>query len=367
MKRVIIVTLISIFAFMLVASEPVSKEATINQRYVNGEVEMRAVGIYNSPESSKSKRKSDVKKNGLERAIEDAKKAAVYYLIHSAPEPILQDSMARARFNSRGAFVYEPSSLNRFITYENPDNRDTSTLNDGQGQKITKILRVNRNAIIIALENVGIFETGNMVADNHIDRLEAETGRIPVSTLNPLPTTSPTSPTTRDRFAELDAQTSGIGADAQRPPTSDLQPANVSTAPANSRMGAFQSRQNATESRVTTQKLQPIIDELCQNIPAGATIALPDIDSANVDANLKNSTYDIIANMLAAKGYTVVQRGTLTQQRQSVGRATTTAMIDVARNANAGYLFEATMTENNITIINRNAATNASSSRSVQY
>jgi len=362
MKRIIFVTAILIFAITLFASEPVSKQAIIVQRYASGEVEMQAEGIYNSGESSKTKKKSDVKKNGVERAIEDAKKSAIYYLLHSAPDPILQDGEARARFNSRGAFIYEPASVNRIVTYIHPDNQSAITINDGQGQKISKTLRVNKNAIIVALENAGIFDTGNVVGDSALDRLETEAGKVPVATIN---LNTPT-PTARDPFAELDARTSGIGADAPRPTTPGLQPADVSTAPANSRMGAFQAQRNTAQPNITAQTLQPSIDELCRNIPAGSTIALPDIDSANVDSNLKDSTYELITNILTDKGYTVVQKGTLAQQRIS-GRATTTSKVDIARNANAAFLFEATMTENSITLINRNAATNASTTRTVQY
>jgi len=359
MKRIILVTAILIFAFTLFASEPVSKQANILQRYANGEVEMQAEGIYNSGESSKSKKKSDVKRNGVDRAIEDAKKAAIYYLIHSAPDPILQDGEARARFNSRGAFIYEPTSVDRIVTYTNPDNRSAVTINDGQGQKITKTMRVNKNTIIIALENAGIFDTGNVVADNALDKLENEAGKVPVATVN---LNTPTQ-TARDPFAELDARTSGIGADAQRQTANtSLQPAEVSTAPSSSRMGTFQAQQ----ATISAQTLQPSIDELCRNIPEGSIIALPDIDSANVDTNLKDSTYNLIVNMLTQKGYTVVQKGTLAQQRVS-SNPTTTARVDIARNANAAYLFETTMTENNISIINRNATTNATTTRSVQY
>jgi len=327
MKRLLILSMILLMTMMLLATEPVSKEANIIQRYVNGDVELQAVGIYNSPASSASKRKADVKKVGVEMAILDAKKAAIYYLIHSAPDPILVDGEARARFITRGAFIFEPASVDRLVSYVNPDNRNQVELNGGQGKKITKILRVNRDYIIRDLTNAGIFDHGYASSDSALEKLEIETDKIPVATVGT------NTPVANDPFARLEAQTAAVGVAGRTTATATTPNSPITSttaAPTDSRISAFRNTQTTTNTTpaISIATVQSTIDDICKDIPAGSSIAIMDI-AGNGDTTQKNETYEAISNALTNKGYRVISKNNAD---------------------NANFVFEPTLTDGTVNI-----------------
>jgi len=360
MKRTLIIFLMTILAVTLLASEPVSKEANIIQRYANGDVEIQAVGIYNSSASSTSKKKTDIKNNGIAKATEDAKKAAIYYLIHSAPDPILVDGEARARFTTRGSFIFEPASLNRLVTYVNPDNSYAVKLNNDTTQKITKIMRVNRNAIIRDLTNAGIFEHGYAASNDALDRLETETDKIPVAT--------PSTPVRDDPFARLDAQTGAVGvAGNVAPATPTERPITSSEiAPRDSRMSAFKESQAAT---VTTATVQTTLNDLCQNIPAGSTIALLEVRGDNAINTIKNETYDAISSVLASKGYQIIPKSQMSVLVPSdrAGNLSVDSIVSISNVTSAAFIFDTSISDRNINIQCINTRTRVSTNKAVRY
>ena len=62
------------FCSVCFANLPVSKEASILEVISSSEISIQAVGVYNSTEKRKRKRKKDVRKTGKEKAMQDAKK-----------------------------------------------------------------------------------------------------------------------------------------------------------------------------------------------------------------------------------------------------------------------------------------------------
>jgi len=362
MKRMFILSLIAMLTMVLLASGPVSKEAYLIQSYTNGDVEIRAVGIYNSSASSASKKKADVKKNGIALATEDAKKAAVYYLLHSAQDPILQDGEARSRFITHGDFIYEPASLDRIVTYVNPDNSYTVPLNNGQGQKITKVMRVNRDRVVSDLTNAGIFSHGYAPSNNAFESLETEMRNIPIANA------SGNTPAlvSNDPFASLDAGMNTLNATENANSSRMPNPQVISDypAPANSRMETFKS--NQTTSAIPSVAVQSIVDDICQNIPAGASIALMDVKGTNVDSSLKNNAYDAISNALTGKGYRVISKNSMSQLLPS-DRVDIASLASAGRRANAGYVFDTTISDGAISIQSINTQNSSTNSKSVRY
>ena len=152
------VLLLILLPFGLSANEPVAKQAIQTQELRGGEVELQATGIFTSTEKSKSKIKRDIEKNGENLATEDARRSAVYYVLFSGPNPIIATTEGRMMFNSRGAFVYEPQNMNRYISFEAKNISHGEIIDDGKTIKISKIIRINKPQLIRELRNNGILQ-----------------------------------------------------------------------------------------------------------------------------------------------------------------------------------------------------------------
>ena len=151
-----IVLLLVMAPFSLIANEPVAKQAVQTQELRGGEVEIQATGIFTSTEKSKSKIKKDIEKNGENLATEDARRSAIYYVLFSGPSPIISTTENRMMFNSRGAFVYEPQNMNRYISFEAKNLSHSEISSDGKTMKVSKIIRINKPQLIRELRNNGI-------------------------------------------------------------------------------------------------------------------------------------------------------------------------------------------------------------------
>ena len=147
---------ISIFSFLIVfpitATVPVSKEATIINFVSPAEVYMEAAGIYKSSEKRKRKRRKDVKRNGVQRAIQDAKKSAVYYLIFNGTDPLVSRADEIKRFNKISAEFFTVENIDNMVVYTKPQPKNVSSLDNGEGVKVFIELKANYDYIRKYLE-----------------------------------------------------------------------------------------------------------------------------------------------------------------------------------------------------------------------
>ena len=158
-KVMLIIALLAVvFPCYLKASLPESKQATFIEASSSAEVMLEATGVYNSKESSKRAKIRDVERNGVTKATEDAKKSAVYFVLFSGTDPLLKTQDERFRFDAHVDYFFNMSNISRYITYEDTRFQNRVSLNDGQGIRLSKVVKVDRESIIRDLENFRIIE-----------------------------------------------------------------------------------------------------------------------------------------------------------------------------------------------------------------
>ena len=165
-KHACLVLIGLIFFSPVFASVPNSKEATIINFVSPAEVYMEAVGIYESGEKRRRKRKKDVKKNGVEKAIFDAKKAAVYYIIFNGTDPLVSRADEIARFNNIANSFFTKANIDNMVTYTKSQPKTITVLNKGEAVKVYIELKVNYSYVRQYLEeNLIIFSNQELVEE----------------------------------------------------------------------------------------------------------------------------------------------------------------------------------------------------------
>ena len=162
--------LLNLFVFIFCASHsaivalPESREATILEMSSNSEVLIEAVGIFNSTQKSRRKRKREVKKHGIKYAIEDAKKAAVYYLLYNGTDPILSNEDDIERFQNIETEFFNNENINEMVTYISPSPKNIIRLNRREGVKVIVDCKINRDFVLSILEkNEVIFSKNELI------------------------------------------------------------------------------------------------------------------------------------------------------------------------------------------------------------
>ncbi len=151
-------TIFVMFTTFVFANIPTSKQAVFVEASSSAEVMLEATGIYNSTERSKRAKIKDVDDNGVRKATEDAKRSAVYFLLYSGTDPLLRTQDERTRFEHHTSYFFDMANVSRYITYEDDKLKTRVKLDDGQGLRISKVVKVNRESIIRDLENFKIIE-----------------------------------------------------------------------------------------------------------------------------------------------------------------------------------------------------------------
>ncbi len=154
-----ILTLLIVFPSNGYAQLPNSKQAIFVESVSSAEVLVEATGIYTH------KKKGEVEKFGVTRATEDAKKAAVYFVLYGGTDPMLKNQPEINRMESNLTFFFDINNVNRYISYEDPQLKSKVTMDKGLGVKVTKRFRVNKETIRRDLENFKIIETRSEVAE----------------------------------------------------------------------------------------------------------------------------------------------------------------------------------------------------------
>lgn len=142
-KRLILPLLLLLLCLPTVADIPNSKEATIINFVSPAEVYMEAVGMYESTEKRKRKRKKDVKKNGIENAIFDAKKAAVYYVIFNGTDPLVSRADEILRFNKIASSFFSKENIDNMVVYTKSQPKTVVSIKNGEAVKVYIELKVN--------------------------------------------------------------------------------------------------------------------------------------------------------------------------------------------------------------------------------
>ncbi len=154
--KLICLILVCFLSIPLFAQYPESKQATFIETVSSSEVLIEATGIYNSPEKKKRKAKKDVNKNGVSRAIEDSKKAAIYFILLGGTNPLISTPEEIEKFEKDASFFFDMTNVSRYISWEETQILKKVKIDNGRGIKVTKRFTVNKEIITNDLVSQGI-------------------------------------------------------------------------------------------------------------------------------------------------------------------------------------------------------------------
>ena len=163
--KIILFLIIMLPIYCLFAQYPVSKQAKIIEMTSSSEALMEATGIYESSEKKESKAKKDVEKNGLEGAIADARKAAVYFLLLGGTDPMISNADEKMKFEEHLSFFFNPDKISEYISFEETLILKKVKISGGKGLKVTKRFKVNKEMIKKDLIEKKIVESTESLAD----------------------------------------------------------------------------------------------------------------------------------------------------------------------------------------------------------
>ena len=133
MKKLIYGFLLAVLGFSAGYSQknlPVSREATFIESYSPTEVTIKASGI------GKDNKVAEI----------DGRRAAIYYVLIGATDPILQTPDERKAFESIQDEIFDERNIAKYITFESTEYESRVKLADGR-VKITKYYRVNKKLL----------------------------------------------------------------------------------------------------------------------------------------------------------------------------------------------------------------------------
>ncbi|MEN3038981.1 MAG: DUF6175 family protein [Candidatus Kryptonium sp.] len=132
MRKLTYVFLIFIFGFVSYSQKnlPVSREATFIESYSPSEVTIRASGI------GKDNKQAEL----------DGRRAAVWYVLLGATDPILQTPEEKKAFEGIQDEIFDVKNISKYISFETTEYEARVKLADGR-VKITKYYRVNKKLL----------------------------------------------------------------------------------------------------------------------------------------------------------------------------------------------------------------------------
>ncbi|MDP8231663.1 MAG: DUF6175 family protein, partial [Candidatus Zophobacter franzmannii] len=167
MKKVVLAVLLAaLLSVSLWAGIPTCKEATLVEQISSTEVMVQASGIYRSNESKKRKAEKDVQKNGVTRALIDAKKSAVYFVLSGGTDPLLSNADERQKFNGVVEDFLSNDNVTKYISWESPKMIKSVSIDSGKGRKVTKGYKVNVELLKQDLEAKGVVMGSSALADS---------------------------------------------------------------------------------------------------------------------------------------------------------------------------------------------------------
>ncbi len=141
---------------MCFAQQPVSKQATLIETISSSELLIEATGVYHSSEKSNKNKQKDVEKNGVNRAVEDAKRSAVYFVLFGGTDPLMRTQADKDKLMHRESFFYDMANVSRYVTYEDTKFIQRVMLDNGTGIRVVKRFRINKEFITRDLESMNI-------------------------------------------------------------------------------------------------------------------------------------------------------------------------------------------------------------------
>ncbi len=159
MTIIITVTALAVFGAVLsgcgptvvypVTTLPVAKQASLVESVSPAEVMVRASGKGIHP--GKQKR--------LGLAVEDARRTAVWFVLHAPVDPLLQTEAEERKFAMIEASFYNTENLSKYITWESEiQGVVLNVMEEGRsiGKQVTKTFKVNKELIKEDLSALGI-------------------------------------------------------------------------------------------------------------------------------------------------------------------------------------------------------------------
>lgn len=138
---------------------PTAKSGTVVEMVSPSEVLIDAFGIYNGVGKGVSAQRKDVDENGVEKAIIDARKSAVYMLLFSGTDPLLNNESKKMKFEPFASKIFSNENLDRYISFEESKLNSKLKLNDGTTLKISKTFKINKSFLTSDLVNFGVMES----------------------------------------------------------------------------------------------------------------------------------------------------------------------------------------------------------------
>jgi len=184
-KKLLLLSLILfVSGCMSYAQSPVSKNAQIIEYSSTDEVLIQSEGVFTGS-------KSDVKKNGINSAIEDAKKAAIYFLLFSGSDPLVPSSQRNKEKLIEDHFF--TNDYSKFISFEETQFRKKIEIDGGKGIKVAKRFKINIKMIKNELVTLRIIEDQTDLMDKIGNPMiavlpETEKGESPIEKLQSDPT-----------------------------------------------------------------------------------------------------------------------------------------------------------------------------------
>jgi len=150
---------------LLSAQHPVAKQATLIETISSAEVLIEATGIYHSQEKKTKDKHKDVEKNGVARALEDAKRTAIYFVLYGGTDPLMRSQADKDKLEPRVSYFYDLANVSRYITYEDTKFIQRLILDGGSGIKVVKRFRINTEFILRDLESLNIIAKKEDIAE----------------------------------------------------------------------------------------------------------------------------------------------------------------------------------------------------------
>ena len=143
------------------AQLPKSNQAKLIESISPTEVMIEATGEFVSEKEGggtfgDNNAQKQVDKVGIKRATDDAKKAAIYFLLYNSTDKILGSAKERDSFSSIEEEFFQLDNIEMFITFEEQKVRNSTKINNGEGIKVTKRFKVNKERLKESLAEKGI-------------------------------------------------------------------------------------------------------------------------------------------------------------------------------------------------------------------
>lgn len=147
------ILLIQVFLFSILFGQlPISKQATLIETVSSSEVMIEATGIYKGKGKKKKHKIKDVKSKGVSKATLDAKKSAVWFVLLGGTDPLLKSSQEQQNFVLHEGFFFNDDNVSNYVSYEDSQVIKKLNTDGGQGLKIVKRFKINKELLTKDLE-----------------------------------------------------------------------------------------------------------------------------------------------------------------------------------------------------------------------